>query len=281
MNEQSNLLRTPEQKPVLEEEIRYNPEDFESLKKENEMLKRELDGQRELLENIRGIFSIASHDVRSSLASLVGFSEVLSEIIDSGEHDNNVIDYVKIINEASHASLRLLEEVSNWIKLNINNENANFDDLNLNNEFIQSIAPFSEVVKKKNINLIDGVDKNLYVYFDGNILRTVIRNLVSNAVKFTPEGGDVTVSSEESLDSVKIYVKDSGAGMSKEKIERLFQNIVKSEAGTNNEKGLGIGLYMCKRLVSKNNGNIEVESEGEGKGSTFIVTIPKDIKDKE
>lgn len=278
MSEKFNFLKNKEKNQSSNIVNEQKNNDFETLRKENEILKIELEKQNDTLENLIGIFSIAAHDIRSSLSSVVGFSDILCTAVKNGEYSEDIVNYAEIIDKSGHNSLHLLEEMTNWIKLNIDNKNIEFTNLNLRGEFVKSIDSLYERTEKKNINLINNIKDNVDVSFDENILKTVIRNLLSNAIKFTNEGGEVSATSEEFDNSVKIYIKDNGVGLSKEKIENLFNKTMKGSIGTDNERGLGIGLYMCKRLMVKNNGDIEVESDGEGKGSTFIVTIPKGIK---
>jgi signal transduction histidine kinase len=105
------------------------------------------------------------------------------------------------------------------------------------------------------------------------MLKTVIRNLCSNAIKFTQEKGCILITCKNEDDLVKIYVKDDGMGLSEDRKNKLFDGTGYTTLGTNGEKGTGFGLPMCKEMIEKMNGTIEVESEGLGKGTTFIITL--------
>jgi len=126
----------------------------------------------------------------------------------------------------------------------------------------------------KNITIVNNVKINTYIEADKNMIRTVLYNLISNAIKFTNQKGQVSVKSEKIDDHIEISVSDNGVGIPRENLEKLFKldsNI--TTKGTSNEKGTGLGLLLCKEMIEKHNGSISVESE-EGKGTTFRVIFP-------
>jgi signal transduction histidine kinase len=128
--------------------------------------------------------------------------------------------------------------------------------------------------QEKGIELIHDIENDIWIFADFYMINTVIRNLISNALKFTPKNGRIEVGAY--LDeNVNIFVKDDGVGMSKSAQEKIFRiDQHHSTLGTENEQGTGLGLILCKELIEKNNGSIKVESE-EGKGATFLISIPK------
>jgi two-component system sensor histidine kinase/response regulator len=134
----------------------------------------------------------------------------------------------------------------------------------------------------KGVTLLDKISDELAVYADENMIRSVVQNLVSNALKFTPAGGTVTLSAEQSVKKprlVEISVRDTGVGMSETDANKLFRiDVVHTTRGTEDETGSGLGLILCKELVEKNGGTIWVKST-EGTGTTFTFTLPlaKDI----
>ncbi len=134
---------------------------------------------------------------------------------------------------------------------------------------------FRKQLRSKNISLLNQVAPDCFAYADENHLRIVLRNLLGNAVKFTSEGGTISVNSVEESNFVKISVTDTGVGMAEEKIQHLFlAENNNTQLGTNGEIGTGLGLLLCKEFVEKNGGNIWVESELT-KGSSFYFTLPK------
>ncbi|HNP17874.1 MAG TPA: HAMP domain-containing sensor histidine kinase, partial [Fulvivirga sp.] len=133
---------------------------------------------------------------------------------------------------------------------------------------------FSNMAKAKNIELTTLVSNNLALWGDKNTTRTIFRNLVNNALKFTPEGGKVSLLAELNGNSATVIVQDTGVGIAEEELKRLFEMDGKKSAyGTAGEKGLGLGLQLVYEFVEMNKGTIEVESEV-GKGTKFIVNLP-------
>jgi signal transduction histidine kinase len=147
-----------------------------------------------------------------------------------------------------------------------------YDFVHLLNEVI---LLFAESTKQKSIFLINELPPKLYVYADKAMISIVLRNLISNAIKFSFPGGKVLISAEENETGLTFQISDSGVGISKESCQKLFridQN--HTTAGTQREQGTGLGLILCKEFIEKHYGNIWVVSE-EGKGSDFYFTIPR------
>jgi signal transduction histidine kinase len=138
-----------------------------------------------------------------------------------------------------------------------------------------NINLLSEIAKSKSIKIVSELGGNTLIWSDSNQIDIVIRNLISNALKFTPENGMVTIKAQENNDLWEVSVRDTGVGMDKVTVENLFKkNANISTYGTNNEKGTGLGLSLCKEMIEKNGGTIWVESILR-KGSTFFFTLPK------
>ncbi|MGE5500096.1 MAG: sensor histidine kinase [Syntrophothermus sp.] len=145
----------------------------------------------------------------------------------------------------------------------------------LDKELSSIISLFGHLAKNKNISLEYSFDRSFYVIADRNMLGTIIRNLISNSIKFTNEGGSVSLNINERGDYTEIAISDTGVGMGKEKIDNLFKIGQKvSTKGTANEEGTGLGLLLCKEMVEKQNGIIRAESYP-GKGTTFYFTLPR------
>lgn len=141
-----------------------------------------------------------------------------------------------------------------------------------------NIALLSEAAEKKSIKIISRIQENTLVWSDVNQIDIVIRNLISNALKFTPNDGMITIASEERKSDWLITVKDTGIGMSKQVQDKLFVKTTNfTTYGTNNEKGTGLGLSLCKEMVENNNGQIWVES-APNRGTSFFFTLPKGQK---
>ena len=229
---------------------------------------------KELIATRDKLFSIIAHDLRSPFNSIIGFSELLKE------NSNDILledseQYIKIINSAAKNTLILLDNLLNWAKSQTGQLSFNPEKI-LFSEVAQEIITLSKsIAKSKNIALECSCTDNLEIFVDVNMLNTVLRNLISNAIKFTNVGGHVKVNAALKQDHVEITISDNGIGINKEKCSELF-NIASNTTttiGTADENGSGLGLVLCKEFIQKNNGDIWVESE-ENKGSNFIFTLP-------
>ena len=221
-------------------------------------------------------FSILAHDLRSPLATAIGFSDLLLERYDTFGAKKNK-EYIGIINQCTNSIFALLDNLLTWSRSQRGLIGFSPEKLNLCSFVNNSIELLKESANNKNISLQLNIQDNLFVKADKNMLATVLRNLISNAIKFTGTGGNVEISAYiqplKSGKQVMVSIKDDGIGISEEDLVNLFQ-IDKnySTVGTENEKGTGLGLVLCKEFVEKNGGNIYAESK-EGKGSEFKFTL--------
>jgi signal transduction histidine kinase/ligand-binding sensor domain-containing protein len=218
-------------------------------------------------------FSIIAHDLKNPFNTIIGFSELLKEEIKSGDL-LNLEKYAGLINASAVQTMRLLENLLEWA--NSQRGKILFKPIiNDVSEIInEELFLLNDPAAKKNVELISSLPANLFVCADKNMFKTIIRNLLSNAIKFTPKNGKVEVGASINGKYTEISVSDTGIGMSKETLTKLFRidgNL--STPGTENEKGTGLGLLLCKEFIEKHGGKIWVESEI-GKGSTFRFILP-------
>lgn len=219
------------------------------------------------------MFSVIGHDLRSPVGSI----KMMLELI-LGDFDNYELKKIKetlnSLSKTTEEVFNLLENLLWWARsqngtLAIFPENIELTPL-ISGLYYLNKGSFS----LKNIKFSNSVEKECLVHADMNMLKTVLRNLISNAIKFTPEGGTVSISATEEGEYVRIRVSDTGVGISDDNLSKLFDEKQQmSSLGTNNEAGSGLGLILCKNFVQSNNGKIRVESTL-GKGSTFTVEIP-------
>lgn len=218
-------------------------------------------------------FSIIAHDLKNPFNTLMGFSELLIEHFESFPPEK-IRDYIKILFDTSKNSYALLENLLEWSRSQtgrIKNEPQNIE---LHFIVHDTIALLTNQAEKKNIQLLNGLLAEDTVFADENMIRTVIRNLMSNAIKYTNEGGNIAITSTIKDNQRIIKIRDSGIGISPENIEKLFRiDTNYTTHGTADESGTGLGLILCKEFVEKNNGTIWVESEL-GKGSVFSFSLP-------
>jgi signal transduction histidine kinase len=228
---------------------------------------------KEINETKDKLFSIIGHDLKGPLNSLTAFSSLLIHHAETLTKEE-----IKMLSGDVDKSLKnlfvLLENLLEWARSqtgNIDFKPAPFDlatVLNENCELLKGLA------QKKNIKLVNMGGTQLMVNAHRNSINTIVRNLISNAIKFTSEGGQIILTTEPAGNQLKITVADNGVGMSKEALKRIFKLGTKhSTLGTSQEKGTGLGLILCKDFVEKNGGEIGVDSE-EGKGSRFYFTVP-------
>lgn len=255
----SYLKRTKESK-LLEKHANQN--------KELALINNQLEEVNQVKDKL---FSIVSHDLKDSISSIKAFLDLLKDKGITVEEFNQLIP--ELSENANNASL-LLFNLLNWSKSQMQNLEPKPELFNIQEVFQIKISLIEKKVQDKGIILIDE-SKRDFVYADRSMLEIVIQNLITNAVKFTGKGDVITVSNQDYNGKVLICIEDTGIGISKENIEKLF-NAKKNftTIGTENEKGTGLGLTICKDLVELNNGRIWVESTP-NIGSKFFIELPK------
>ncbi len=239
----------------------------------NEDLEKKANEWKELNSNKDILLSTIAHDLRQPFSALIGFSNLL--LTNLRVYDMQKIeDQLKIINHVALNTFNLLEDLIIWSKslsgnLLFNPEKLCFNDIC--NEVIKNLIVIAEV---KNIKLkYSKCSDSIFLHADCNMLKTILRNLISNAIKFTNEFGQIEISIEPNYNLSTITVSDNGVGISKEAITKIWNYSTSySTNGTRNEKGFGLGLFLCRKFVEQHGGEIWVESEF-GKGSKFIFTL--------
>ncbi len=245
-------------------------------KKMEEALSRSEAELRESNATKDKFFSILAHDLRSPLATAIGFSDLLLKQYDVFDAKKNK-KYIGIINQCTNSISALLDNLLTWSRSQRGLIGYSPEKLNLLSFVEDSIELLKESANNKDISLQLNIQDNLLVKADKNMLSAILRNLISNAIKFTGNGGNVEIAAHiqqlKSGNQVLVSIKDDGIGISTEDLANLFQ-IDKnfSLVGTQNEKGTGLGLVLCKEFVEKNGGKIFVESV-EGDGSEFKFTL--------
>ncbi|HPD94616.1 MAG: tetratricopeptide repeat-containing sensor histidine kinase [Bacteroidales bacterium] len=252
--------------------LRQQKDEIQVSKKELEEVNQKLTETNATKDKF---FSIIAHDLRSPFNALLGFSEMLDEEFDSygTEEKKKLINYIHL---GVQNTFNLLENLLQWAKSQ--RGTISFEPVKIDLRLLATATCklLNQQAEDKSIKLVNHIPENMYIQADYNMISTVIRNLVSNAIKFTPKGGEVRIEAELTADNdfVRIAVKDNGGGISEDTQSKLFSitgNV--STLGTENEIGTGLGLILCKEFVEKHNGKIWVESEV-GKGSSFYFTIP-------
>lgn len=230
--------------------------------------------QTKHLENVNNVkdklFSIISHDLKDSLSSINSFIDLLKDgSLTRAEFDNLVPE---LSENANNASL-LLFNLLNWSKSQMQSLKPSPSLFDVQEVFMDKVKLIEQRLESKGIELVDHSLRD-FAYADKSMIEIVIQNLLANALKFSKNGDKITISNHISNGHCIISVADTGVGISKQNIEKLFKSNSFTTMGTNNEKGTGLGLSICKELVELNNGKIWVDSTV-NVGSTFYVQLPK------
>jgi len=236
--------------------------------KENESRLRELNATKDKF------FSIIAHDLKSPFNSILGLSNMLADQVREKNHEG-IEEYAGIIQKSTQRVFDLLMNLLEWSR-------SQTGRMEFSREYIELGALINEVIELlgesahlKSITIIRELPRNMLVFADKAMISTILRNLISNAIKFTYPGGKIVISSDKKPDELMISISDNGIGIKKEVIDKLFRiDETYIAPGTQEEKGTGLGLILCKEFIEKHGGKIWVESEVD-KGSTFYFTIPK------
>ncbi len=220
------------------------------------------------------LLSIIAHDLRGPLSAFSNISELLHREFDCMSQED-VQHSLAVMQRDSKRILSLLENLLEWSRLQIGASEVRKDPVSLN-QLIQQVLPlFAEIRQAKQVEILCDLEKELVAEVDTYMLQTVIRNLISNAIKFSRPRGKVFIHASRGPSSVEVSIRDEGVGIPEERLDSLFNLYrVESTRGTSGEKGSGLGLILCKELMEKNSGNIRCESIP-GQGTTFHLLLPK------
>lgn len=220
-------------------------------------------------------FSILAHDLRSPVTGFIGLTKIIADEVESLS-PKQIKEMAITMNMSANEIFRLLNNLLEWSKIQRGYITFNPEELNLASLIDSCLQLYKAPAKEKEINISTQVTKNITLSADRHMLEIILRNLISNALKFTHRGGNILVSAEACADgNVKLVVKENGQGMTPEIAESLFEiSSSINRKGTSGEPSSGLGLVLCKEFITKHNGTIQVESEP-GKGSSFTVTLPQ------
>jgi signal transduction histidine kinase len=248
-------------------------EEVENRKKAESALKESEKKLIELNATKDKFFSIIAHDLKNPIGAFMNVSELLANMYETFSKEE-ILEILHEINSYAKRLFSLLENLLIWSKSQTGKIEIDPDLEKLDLVVSNCISILDLSAENKKIKLINDVDPNIVINADINMITTVIRNLMSNSIKYTMPGGEVKVSAVKDTKFVEVVVSDSGIGMSPETIGKLFRiDQHHTTPGTSNEKGTGLGLILCKEFVEKHNGRIWVTSV-EDKGSEFHFTVP-------
>ena len=244
----------------------------EKKKLEDDMIASEKN-LRELNALKDKMFSIIAHDLRGPIGNNKMLIDMLIEENDYSD-TAQITEYLTLLQKSSVSVYNLLENLLNWALCQRNEMKIVPGFQKINDIVDDNINLFSVKAQFKNINLHSELNKMILAFGDMNSINLVVRNLISNALKFTPRDGEVKINAERFGRFIEVTIEDTGIGMSEDSLSKVFNPLVQfTTKGTENEFGSGLGLMLCKDLIEKNNGTITVESVI-NKGSIFRFTLP-------
>ena len=236
--------------------------------RQTEELQRTISGRDKL-------YSVIAHDLRSPIGSIKMVLNMLLLNLPASSIGKDMHEMLNMANRMTEEVFSLLDNLLKWAKNRLNKQHVYKQQTDINSIIDSTAEMYVPMAAQKGVKIIlENLDKELVGLVDIDMLKTIIRNLISNAMKFSFEGGTITLSSRSEGDFVTVSVKDTGKGIKKEDQDKLLkQDSHFTTYGTKNEKGSGLGLMLCKDFVELHGGKLWFESEGEGKGTTFLFSM--------
>lgn len=231
----------------------------------------------EKLEELNSIkdrfFHIIAHDLKNPFASLLGFSEILEEDFESLDEKER-LQLIKEMRVSIKSNYQLLENLLYWAVSQRERTIINKEKVNLGAVADEIKAQFQTTLRNKKLEVECSIDSSLFVFADLDMTKAVMRNIISNAVKFSPKGEKVIIAARQAGNEIEVKIEDRGSGIPSDRIKDIFKfEKIQTSRGTEGEKGTGLGLILCKEFVESNNGRIWIESEF-GKGTKIFFTLP-------
>jgi PAS domain S-box-containing protein len=247
--------------------------DLTERKQSEDAIKKYVKELEELNTHKESVLAILSHDLRSPLSAIIGTAKYLKENFHKMKPDA-VQEMLNLLYKSSIDELDMLDYLVEWARIKYASDVFFPSKINLTEYISKVFETLNETASLNTINLHHKIEENTFVFADGKMLICIIQNIVSNAIKHTKKGGKITISAKSNDDKIIVQVKDTGVGMSKKLMEKLFTPQMKTLSETRKKnKGAGIGLLLVKGFLEKNGGEIWVESI-EGVGSSFYFTLP-------
>ena len=264
----------PNKGPQSEKDLLLRLQEMDRLNASLEILLEQRTSKLTEIVSTNGKFlAIIAHDLRSPFSSIIGILELLKLSLKEFNKDE-IEEYVDIVYNSANNTLVLLDNLLVWAVSQNKEKNFKPIKIDLYNLLRQEIENLKTTAGQKQIEINHFVEPGLNVTADLQMVKTILRNLISNAIKYTNINGQITINALENKQYVEISVKDNGIGMSPEIQKKLFKiDFLYSAPGTNDEKGTGLGLLLCKEFVELHGGNIWIKSDA-GKGSCFSFTLP-------
>jgi signal transduction histidine kinase len=258
---------------ITENDLRFRLQEMSELNAllEN-IIEQRTDKLIEVVADNTRFISIIAHDLRNPFSSILGALELLKDRLDRA-NKYEVEKYINIASNSAKKTLALLDDLLKWAISKHNENNFNPVKIILYDLLVEEIEDIIYSANQKNISITNSTPPELKIYADRQMVKTIIRNSISNALKFTRPGGKINISTSYCNEFIEIVIKDNGIGISIESQKNLFVGGFRSTTGTKNEKGTGLGLILCKEFVEMHGGIIQIESEP-GNGFEMKFTLP-------
>lgn len=251
---------------IKTENVKYNS----VLQAANVAMQKQAEELEQLNSLKNKMFSVISHDLKSPLYALRNLFDNIQKQNIPAEEIKEMIPDVK--NDLNY-TVSLMENLLNWAKSQMKAHTVNLQEIDIKEMVEEILNLYYSQADVKNITIENHAMPDTYAYADRDMVGLVLRNLISNAIKFTPAGGRISVGTNPHLSFAEVYVKDTGKGISTEDMKKIGSTELYTTTGTAQEQGTGLGLMLCKEFLAKNGGQMQIESE-EGKGSVFSFTLP-------
>lgn len=262
-------------KPFRKEELMVRLRHQLSLVAARKIILQQTEELKKTIDNRDKLYSVIAHDLRSPMASMKMLLNTLMMSVDRGKIDPDVYDMLEMSNKTSEEVFSLLDNLLKWTKSQLGKLTVIPQELDITALTDGVVEVSSTVAETKNIKIVREGKVNSLVKVDIEMIKSVIRNLISNAIKFSEPGSEIVVGVKDDGDQVVVYVKDTGKGIKKEDQGKLLNDATHfTTYGTRSEEGSGLGLLLCRDFVKKNGGELWFESE-EKVGSTFSFSLKK------
>lgn len=257
--------------------IIINNKQKRDLNKKLQIQNSEIELKNKELEKLNStkdlMFRIIAHDLLSPISTVVSYTDLILKHKKNMDKEE-ILEIMQKFNVATNQAYNLLENLLDWAKTQMGEIRIYPKSIFIKELVMSVTAIYTMAFNSKDLSFNIDIDEEIQVFADRNMISTVIRNLVSNAIKFTPTGGSISIFTKDKTDTIEIIIADTGVGIEEHDIVKLFDlNPSLTTAGTEGEKGSGIGLMLCKEFVEKANGKIWAESKP-GEGTLFHFTLP-------